>query len=53
MVEKQKPRITALENENEALKKQIPVLQEKIAKLEKRLGLNSQNSSKPPSADGF
>jgi len=38
--EKQANRIKALEKENQALR-------EKIAELERRLGLNSQNSSKP------
>lgn len=44
--EEQAQRITALEAENKALR-------ERIAELERRLGLNSQNSSKPPSSDGF
>lgn len=44
--EEQADRIKALEKENEALR-------EKIAELERRLGLNSQNSSKPPSTDGL
>jgi transposase len=39
-------RIQALEQENRALR-------ERIAELERRLGLNSDNSSKPPSSDGF
>ena len=44
--EEQANRIKALEKENEALR-------EKISELERRLGLNSQNSSKPPSTDGL
>jgi transposase len=44
--EEQANRIKALEKENEALR-------EKIAELERRLGLNSENSSKPPSTDGL
>ena len=53
MANKQNPKILALEKENQALKKQVQLLLEKIAQLEKRLGLNSQNSSKPPSSEGF
>ncbi len=53
MANKQNPKIVALEKENQALKKQVELLREKIAQLEKRLGLNSQNSSKPPSSDGL
>lgn len=39
-------KIERLEQENEALR-------EKIAELERRLGLDSHNSSKPPSSDGL
>ena len=39
-------RIQTLEQENQALR-------ERIAELERRLGLNSDNSSKPPSSDGL
>lgn len=39
-------RIQALEQENKALRS-------RIAELERRLGLNSDNSSKPPSSDGL
>lgn len=39
-------RIQALEQENKALR-------ERIAELERHLGLNSENSSKPPSSDGL
>ena len=39
-------RIQALEQENKALR-------ERIAELERRFGLNSDNSSKPPSSDGL
>ena len=53
MIKEQNPQIIALEKENQALKKQIQGLQDKIAELEKRLGLNSQNSSKPPSSEGL
>lgn len=39
-------KIKALERENQALR-------ERIAELERRMGLNSENSSKPPSSDGL
>ena len=39
-------RIAELEAENRALR-------ERLARLERRLGLDSQNSSQPPSSDGF
>jgi transposase len=42
----QTQRLIALETENQALR-------ERIAELERRLGLNSQTSSQPPSSDGF
>jgi transposase len=42
--EEKEQRIIALEKENQALR-------EKIAELERRLGLDSKNSSKPPSSD--
>jgi len=41
-----KAKIAELEAENRALR-------ERLARLERRLGLDSQNSSKPPSSDGF
>ena len=44
--EEQANRIKALEKENKALR-------EKIGELERSVGLNSQNSSKPPSTDGL
>ena len=37
----------------QALQEQIKILTARIADLERRLGLNSNNSSKPPSSDGF
>ena len=47
MKESEKDRkIIALEKENKALR-------ERIAELERRMGLNSENSSKPPSLDGL
>lgn len=39
--------------ENTALKELIAGLQSRIAELERRLGLNSSNSGKPPSSDGL
>ena len=36
-----------------ALRAENAVLKERIAELERRLGLNSANSSKPPSSDGL
>jgi len=39
-------KIAALEAENQALR-------DRLAQLERRLGLDSSNSSKPPSSDGF
>src|SRR5437763_7259764 len=42
-----------LRAENFALKELITGLQGKIAELERRLGLNSSNSGKPPSSDGL
>lgn len=46
-------RIAALEAENAALKEEIRVLMQRIEDLERRLSMNSSNSSKPPSMDGF
>ncbi len=37
--------------ENDSLKKLIALQSTRITELEKRLGLNSNNSSKPPSSD--
>ena len=45
-LEKQEEKIAALEKENQALR-------ERIAELERRLGIDSQTSSKPPSSDGL
>jgi transposase len=45
--------IQVLLEENKQLKAIIAKLEARIAELEKRLGLNSGNSSKPPSSDGF
>lgn len=46
-------RVEALEVLLVAKDKEIVLLKAYIAKLEKRLGLNSSNSSKPPSSDGL
>lgn len=43
--------IQQLEEENVRLKKQIQELEQRLAELERRLGMNSRNSSKPPSSD--
>ncbi len=44
--QEQEQKIIALEKENQALR-------ERIAELERRLGIDSQTSSKPPSSDGL
>lgn len=43
----------SLVDSNKALQQTIAELQETIKELQRRLGQNSQNSSKPPSTDGF
>ncbi len=50
----------SLEEENQQLKTEIAILKdqlalllERVAQLEAQLALNSHNSSKPPSSDGF
>ncbi|MGH7071818.1 MAG: IS66 family transposase [Acetobacteraceae bacterium] len=43
----------ALEAENAALRAEIAGLLARVAELERRLGLNSANSGKPPSSDGL
>ena len=45
--------IATLRAENAALKETIAALQARIAEFERRLGLNSSNSGKPPSSDGL
>ena len=44
----QNERIAALEAENAALKKALAASNVRVAELERRLGLNSSNSGKPP-----
>jgi transposase len=46
-------RIAELERENDELKETIKSLLARIEELERRLALNSNNSSKPPSSDGL
>lgn len=43
--------IKQLETENAALKHRVKILEKRLEELERRLGMNSQNSSKPPSSD--
>jgi transposase len=45
--------IEALKAENALLRKQLAQQEQRIAELERRLGLNSSNSGKPPSSDGL
>src|SRR5215468_9181672 len=49
----QNERMAALEAENAALKKALAASDARVAELERRLGLNSSNSGKPPSSDGL
>ena len=42
-----------LQNENTSLKRELAQALARIAQLEAQLGLDSHNSSKPPSSDGF
>jgi len=56
----QKERLAASEAENAALKERLAAsevanaaLKARVAELERRLGLNSSNSGKPPSSDGL
>ena len=45
--------VQALTESNEALNETVKDLQETIRELQRQLNQNSQNSSKPPSSDGF
>ncbi len=45
--------IARLQAENALLRSQITLLMARIAELERRLGLDSSNSGKPPSSDGL
>ena len=52
-VETQILQVISLQKENQRLREENQALKELVAELEKRLGKNSQNSSKPPSTDGL
>jgi transposase len=52
-VETQILQVISLQKENQRLRQENQALKELVAELEKRLGKNSQNSSKPPSTDGL
>jgi transposase len=45
--------IRALQEQNRALQEQVHLLRARVAELERRLNLDSSNSSKPPSSDGL
>jgi len=45
--------LAALQAENAVLRSENAALIERLAELERRLGLNSSNSGKPPSSDGL
>lgn len=45
--------ILALQDQVQALQEQVHVLQNRVNTLEERLAQNSNNSSKPPSSDGY
>jgi len=45
--------IHALLDQVEALRKEVAALREEATELRRRLGLDSSNSSKPPSSDGY
>ncbi|MBF0099042.1 MAG: hypothetical protein HQM04_15750 [Magnetococcales bacterium] len=45
------PRVESLDPQ--ALQELLDALWQKVGELEERLGLNSRNSSKPPSGDGI
>lgn len=45
--------IARLQAENAALRETVAALMARVAELERRLGLNSANSGKPPSSDGL
>ena len=46
-------RVDELEKQNRQLQEQNASLVQRVSDLERRLGLNSSNSSKPPSSDGL
>ena len=45
--------VNQLKEENKVIKEENRLLKEENQKLKAQLGLNSSNSSKPPSTDGF
>lgn len=45
--------VMALYQQVETLQQQVQTLQARVGELERQLGLNSSNSSKPPSSDGY
>lgn len=53
IVETQILQVISLQKENQRLRKENQALKQRITELEKCLGKNSQNSSKPPSTDGL
>jgi len=53
LIESQKKIIESQNKIIAELKAEIVVLKEQVAELERRLGLNSENSGKPPSSDGL
>ncbi|MBF0160400.1 MAG: hypothetical protein HQL58_12855 [Magnetococcales bacterium] len=53
VTDRQAEEIKALRAENELLRATDERFEARIGELERRLGLNSSNSSKPPSSDGL
>lgn len=53
LVESQVVKISELQAQFEQLSEQLSPLSERISELEEKLSKNSQNSSKPPSSEGF
>ena len=45
--------LTTIATENQTMRRENAALLARVAELERRLGLNSSNSSKPPSSDGL
>lgn len=43
--------VLLLQEQNKTLRERVRILESRVAELERRLGMNSQNSSKPPSSD--
>lgn len=53
LVESQAKKLSELEEQFEQLKEQVSPLLERLSELEEQVSKNSQNSSKPPSSEGF